>query len=86
MRCPITDNYTNCTLGDGTHSVGDTDLAHLALGVIKKKKSLSVQGIGKHLTTNPCIPRMVLVLPCWEKRKRKKKKTRERERERNKAK
>ena len=29
-----------------------------------------------HLATNPCIPRMGLVLPCWKKKEK-----RERERE-----
>jgi len=65
------ENCTDGTLGEGTHSVGDTGFAHLALGVVNKKEErLSVGVIGMHLATNPCIPRMVLILPCWEKRKR----------------
>ena len=32
------ENCTNGTLGEGTHSVGDTGFAHLALGVVKKRK------------------------------------------------
>ena len=51
----------------------------------KKEERLSVEAIGMHLATNPCIPRMVLVLPCWKKRKtekvwkKRRRKTRERE-------
>ena len=79
------ENCTNGTLGEGTHSVGDTVFAHLALGVVKKGRKTKCGGdryapCNKSLHTKDGASSSLL-----KKRKRKKKKNK-RERERNKAK
>ena len=80
------ENCTNGTLGEGTHSVGDTGFAHLALGVVKKKERKTKCGGDRYAPSNKSLHTKNGASSALLKKRKRKKKKNKRERERNKAK